>query len=140
MLDKLFTDALSHGATDVQIIPTGNGHRVFERINGSRRLTAEIDKKAGNDILASVKNQAVMDLSNNATEQFGEFEWNKNEKKVFVCAAIFIDAEGNEGVTLTLLKQAFLSASGFVTPADAPAPPAKSSRPNERRGSLEIGI
>jgi type II secretory ATPase GspE/PulE/Tfp pilus assembly ATPase PilB-like protein len=140
LVEQLIEAALKRRATDIQFIPEAHALRVFERIDGVRRLVAELGKESQEDVLAQVKNRSAMDLAESAKEQFGEFEHGSGDSRRYVCVATFISDEGKEGVTLSFVKQAFQATrTGTQTKAAQGAIAAPISR-GVSRGSIEYGI
>ncbi|MCZ7861059.1 hypothetical protein O9X98_06535 [Agrobacterium salinitolerans] len=142
MIEQLVEAALARYATDVQGVPENHALRVFERIDGTRRLVAELDKEAAGVVLTQIKNRSAMDLTEGAKEQFGEFEWGSDGRRSYVCAATFVDEEGREGFNLSFVRQPFHPAKAVTHARAAQTATASSNsqRQPTSRGSMEYGI
>ncbi len=142
MIEQVIDAALARCATDVQGVPETHALRVFERINGTRRLVCELDKEAAKAILAQIKNRSAMDLTESEKEQFGEFEWGTNDRRSYVCAAIFVDENGREGFNLSFVRQPFHPAKAVThaRAAQTATVSSNSQRQPTSRGSMEYGI
>jgi type II secretory ATPase GspE/PulE/Tfp pilus assembly ATPase PilB-like protein len=134
MLEQLIDAAVKRGATDIQFISEKHAFRVFERVDGVRRLVGEYNKEHEKSIIARVKDRSVMDLTENTKEQFGEFEFGVGTAKIGVCAAIFVDEEGQEGAQLSFVKRPFKLLNETTKNAKS------RTEQYESRGSLEIGM
>jgi hypothetical protein len=132
MLEQLIDDGLARGATDVQFIPEKHEFRVFERIHGVRRLVGEYKQEHEKSIIARLKDRSAMDLTENAKEQFGEFEFGNGNTRISVCAAIFVDDEDREGAQLSFVRRPFKLLNETSKPARA--------EQFQSRGFVEIGM
>ncbi|MCS4089269.1 hypothetical protein [Rhizobium sp. BK176] len=134
VLQQLIDAALARGATDIQLIPEQHAFRVFERIQGVRRLVGEYNQEHERAIIAQVKDRSAMDLMENAKEQFGEFESGNGNTKIGVCAATFVDEEGREGAQLSFARRPFKLLNETTKHAKSRA------EQFEARGFVEIGM
>lgn len=141
MIDQFIQHALARNATDMQFIPSKDGFRVFERIDGARRFTTEVRNKSDEDsIIAQVKDRGVMDLAETDKVQFGEFRYQSGTATTYVCAKVFIDDDRRQGITLSFLKQPFMPTMETVVDEPTKHEKAKSETHFVSRGSLEVGI
>lgn len=140
MIDQFIQHAVARNATDIQFIPSKGGFRIFERIDGVRRFTTEVRNGDDAVIIAQVKDRGAMDLTENDKMQFGEFTCRIGTATTYVCAKVFIDEDGRQGITLNFLKQPFMPTMAEV--GDGPRTHEKASSDTRlvSRGSLEVGI
>jgi type IV pilus assembly protein PilB len=105
-LDDLIADAIDKRASDIHLLPTGNGLEVRFRIDGMVSKHGVISADVGSTVISRLKVVASLDIAEHRTGQDGRFATvTPGNRDVDVRVAI-LPTIGGEGAVLRLLQRA----------------------------------
>jgi type IV pilus assembly protein PilB len=82
VLDAIYSEAISQGASDIHIEPTSHDIQVRFRIDGLLRLAADLPKSIQAPLLSRAKLLADMDISESRKPQDGRSRLVKDQKRI----------------------------------------------------------